>query len=192
MNRRDQLSPLPLLALAALSALSACQQVEQTPPRATAVAATTTQTPTARHQAHAGETPCAACGGAAAAPAPTRCDRPARLTETLHKGTKVLAGITLESSVEQWQLLEQPARYDGQPVRIEGPIASICQGAGCWAAVRGPRGKLVDLKVEDGVVDFRKIAAVGQYAVGEGVFSAASGRGRIALSGARIGPGVCR
>lgn len=194
MNRRPRPLPLSLLALALLATPTGCQQAEQTRPRATVTAAPAeapTAAPAGAH-AHAGEPPCAACGGAAAAPTPASCDRPARLAETLRSGTQVLAGITLQTSVEQWQLLEQPARYEGKRVRIEGPIAAICQGAGCWAAVRGPRGKLVDLKVDDGVVDFRKIAAIGQYAVGEGTFSAATGRGRIALAGARIGPGVCR
>jgi hypothetical protein len=105
----------------------------------------------------------------------------------------VLAGVAAEGeSTPQWKLLEEAKSFEGKTVRVEGPIVSICQGMGCWAAIRGPKGKLVDLKVTDGVVDFRKIARVGQYAVGEGPFSAATGRGRIKITGARISPHACR
>jgi len=85
-----------------------------------------------------------------------------------------------------------PAMYEGQTLRIEGPIRGICPGAGCWVPLEGPQGKRINLKVDDGVVDFRKYAKVGQYAVGEGVFSMCGHHGaQVQISGAMIGPTTC-
>lgn len=160
-----------------LIVLTGCQQVEHSQP---------------------GKDPKAVIVTPAAATTPARssgsCDRRIFKAEALKKGVKVLAGVAAEGeSMAQWKLLEEARAFEGKTVRVEGPIVSICQGSGCWIAIRGPRRKLVDLKVDDdGAVDFRKIARVGQYAVGEGVFSTATGRGRVKITGARISPNACR
>ena len=86
--------------------------------------------------------------------------------EVLKNGVKVLAGVTLKTSTAQSELLASIPLYKDKTVRIEGPIVGICQKAGCWSALRGPNGKTLNLKVTDGVVDFRKVAKVGHYAGG--------------------------
>lgn len=108
-------------------------------------------------------------------------------------GTKVLDGVSLEKSTSQEALLASAGLYAGKKVRIEGPIVGICQGVGCWAAVKGPSGKHLNLKVRDGVVDFRTLSKVGYYAVGEGVFTPTGHHGaQIKISGAMITKTACR
>jgi hypothetical protein len=187
--------PHALIATMLLAGLTGCQKIERGQPGSSPKAATVTPTAAtaAPAHAHAHGQPCGKCAKAAPARIPKSCDRRIFRIEALKKGVKVLAGVAAEGeSVPQHKLLEQAKAYEGKTVRVEGPIVSICQGMGCWAAIRGPKGKLVDLKVTDGVVDFRKIAKLGQYAVGEGPFSAATGRGRVKITGARISPNACR
>jgi hypothetical protein len=119
-------------------------------------------------------------------------DRSARAAEALGKGKKILAGVTVKASIAQSMLLASADVYDGKVVRIEGPIVGICQKMGCWAALQGPDGKDLNLKVVDGELDFRKLAAVGLYAVGEGKFMKVGPHGaQVQITGAMIGLTSC-
>ena len=123
-----------------------------------------------------------------------RCEgqRDKLAAEALTRGHKVFDGVKLTESTKQAEILSAPAMYDGKTVRIEGPVVGVCQAAGCWAALQGPEGKKLNLKVTDGVVDFRKIARVGQYVVGEGVFNGKGHHGaQVKITGAMIGPSTC-
>jgi len=120
------------------------------------------------------------------------CDRKKMAAEVLKEGKKVLAGVKLKASAVQSELLASMPLYKGKTVRIEGPIVGICQKAGCWSALRGPNGKALKLKVTDGVVDFRKLAKEGHYAVGEGVFTPTGPHGaQVKITGAMIGTTAC-
>lgn len=122
-----------------------------------------------------------------------KCDRAAMRAATLKDGKTVLAGLKLKSSTAQADLLAGPDLYEGNAVQIEGPVLAICPGQGCWMALRGPKGKRINLKVNDGVVDFRKLAKVGVYAIGEGVFKKVGQHGvQVKITGARIGTAVCK
>jgi hypothetical protein len=116
-------------------------------------------------------------------------DREKAAVHALKQGTKVLAGVKLTEVTKPSDLLASGGLYEGKTVRVEGPIRGICKGRGCWAAVEGPDGQTVNLKVDDGVVDFRKLAKLGQYAVGEGVYNAEGHHGaQVKITGAMIGP----
>lgn len=122
-----------------------------------------------------------------------QCDRAAMRAATLKDGKKVLAGLKLTSSTAQADLLAGPDLYEGKTVQIEGPVLAICPGQGCWMALRGPKGKRINLKVKDGVVDFRKLAKIGVYAIGEGIFKKVGDHGvQVKITGARVGTTVCK
>ena len=116
--------------------------------------------------------------------------------DALANGTKVLKGVSLPASAPISYIIDNLSKYASTPVRIDGFITSICQVAGCWAKIIDTTGKTMAFKVVDGNgVDFRDIAKVGQYAVGEGLTGtvAAAGGPVIWLTnyGAMIGKTVC-
>lgn len=120
------------------------------------------------------------------------CNRDEMTKLALAKGYKVLAGIKLQKSTAQSELLAHPEKYEGKTVRIEGPIVAICKGQGCWAALEDAEGRRVNLKVTDGEIDFRKFTKEGHYAVGEGVFTKEGHHGtQIQIDGAMIAEATC-
>ncbi len=86
-----------------------------------------------------------------------------------------------------------PGAYEGKVIRIEGFIVEICQEQGCYVILRDLQGNQLNLKVTDGVLDFRKHAKLGEYAIGEGVSQQAGEHGAqiyIQNNGAVIGPTI--
>lgn len=80
------------------------------------------------------------------------------------------AGVSLKNAVAVKALLEQPERYVGKTVRVDGVVSAVCQGMGCWLEIADPAiGRGVRFKVQDGVIVFPKDAA-GKRASAEGVF----------------------
>lgn len=93
-----------------------------------------------------------------------------RRAATLAHGDPILAGVELEVTTPIAELLADPEAYDGKLVQIEGVVVGLCQNMGCWAALDDGAGNQVNVKVEDGVIDFREITAAEHYMVAEGVF----------------------
>jgi hypothetical protein len=50
------------------------------------------------------------------------------------------APITLKKAVPIAKLEKKPERFAGKTLRLEGVVASVCQGRGCWIEVEGPNG----------------------------------------------------
>jgi hypothetical protein len=174
-------------AAACAFALGGCkkEKAQTQPPAATKTANTTgDKTPASKPSATSKPT----AGGV-----PKTCDRAKYAKLALEAGTKVMGGVSMKDSTKQADLLASMDLYSGKKVRIEGPIVGICQGAGCWAAIRGPSGKHLNLKVKDGEVDFRALSKIGYYAVGEGVFTPTGHHGaQIKISGAMISKTRCQ
>lgn len=53
---------------------------------------------------------------------------------------KVGAPVTLEEAIVVGDLVAAPEKYVGQIVRLEGSVAKVCQGMGCWAEVKAADG----------------------------------------------------
>jgi len=123
------------------------------------------------------------------------CDVKTLAADTLAKGTKILKGITLTKSTPLADIAAAPDSYNGKFIRAEGVISEICDSQGCYVQIRGPKGNWLVLKVDDGTVDFRKLAKVGQYAIGEGTYISIGGHGPmvyIQKHGAMIGSTICK
>lgn len=48
--------------------------------------------------------------------------------------------ITVTAPVSITALAADPASFEGQTVRLEGTVAAVCQGMGCWAEVKAADG----------------------------------------------------
>ena len=179
-----------VMALTCLFSMAGCKK-EQAPPPAPPASP-----PPALSSAPKKETPAPPAEPAApekqAGGAVDCADRDALTAEARTKGTKVLAGLTDGEIMAQVDILSAPDAHEGKKVRIAGTVTGICPGMGCWLGLRGPKGKVLNLKVVDGVVDFRKLAKLGQFAIGEGVFNKTGHHGaQVKITGAMIGPTVC-
>jgi len=131
---------------------------------------------------------------AAAADAADPCSPVSLAAEALASGTKILAGVTLETSTPIADILAKPDDFAGRNVRIEGVIVEICSSQGCYVTLQDAAGSKLNLKVVDGELDFRELVKTGQYAVGEGVFSKEGEHGTqldIMKAGAMAGTTVC-
>jgi len=107
-----------------------------------------------------------------AAPTPSECADPKKLAaDAMTKGKKVFNGVTETVSTDIDTILADPKKFEGKVVRIEGQIIEVCTAQGCFIKFRSKTGKELSLKVTDGAFDFRKAAAKGRYAVGQGVFA---------------------
>ncbi|MCW5981991.1 MAG: DUF4920 domain-containing protein [Bryobacteraceae bacterium] len=66
------------------------------------------------------------------------------------------------------RIAEQPDKYVGKVVRVEGKVTEVCQMMGCWMNLVDPSGKQsLRIKVNDGEIVFPK-EAVGKIAQAEG------------------------
>ena len=91
---------------------------------------------------------------------------PLRAAETVYG-----AGVKLDETVKISTLLEQPDRYLGKTVRVEGKITEVCAMKGCWMELAEGPGARIRVKVEDDVIAF-PISARGKTGVAEGVLEA--------------------
>ena len=131
---------------------------------------------------------------AQAADAADPCNAASLAADALASGTKILAGVTLETSTPIADIIAQPDDFVGRNVRIEGVILEICSSQGCYVTLQDAAGSKLNLKVVDGELDFRELVKTGQYAVGEGVFSKEGEHGAqldIMKAGAMVGVTVC-
>ncbi len=93
-----------------------------------------------------------------------------RRAETLANGESILAGVELTGSTPIADLNADPEAFEGEIVQVEGVIVALCQNMGCWASIDDGQGNQINVKVEDGVIDWREITATEHYIVAEGVF----------------------
>ena len=93
-----------------------------------------------------------------------------RRADTLANGESVLAGVELPVSTPIADLNADPQSFDGKIVQVEGVVVAMCQNMGCWASIDDGQGNRINVKVEDGVIDWREITATEHYMVAEGVF----------------------
>jgi hypothetical protein len=81
------------------------------------------------------------------------------------------APVTARKKVAVAKLAGAPARYEGKTVRIEGTVADVCQGRGCWVRVQDEKGQTFLAKSLDESVLLPKDCA-GQFVVVQGVVTA--------------------
>ena len=81
------------------------------------------------------------------------------------------APVTVKKSFPVAKLAAAPAKFEGKTVRIEGTVAEVCQGRGCWVRVKDDKGTLFLAKSLDETVLLPKDCA-GQYVVVQGVVTA--------------------
>jgi hypothetical protein len=93
--------------------------------------------------------------------------------------TTLGAGVTLDRTTPIADVIEKPATYAGQTIRVEGVVTAVCGHMGCWmtlapAGAAGPAAPTLRLKVDDGVIVF-PVSAKGRTAVAQGVVAAVEG-----------------
>jgi hypothetical protein len=66
------------------------------------------------------------------------------------------------------QILDDPASFADQQVRIEGLVTGVCPKKGCWMTLAAEKGLEVRVKVEDDVIVI-PADATGHQAVAEGI-----------------------
>jgi hypothetical protein len=122
------------------------------------------------------------------------CSPRALVAEAMTSGTKIFAGVTLDTSTPIAEILGNMEAFAGKTIRIEGIIVEICSSQGCYVMLEDPEGNKLNLKVVDGELDFRELVKTGQYAVGEGVFTTEGEHGAqidIMPAGAMVTSTVC-
>ena len=120
----------------------------------------------------ANETPASAEVSDLSASPADPCSPDALVAEAMTGGTKIFAGITLDTSTPIAAIIGKMDAFAGKTIRIEGIIVEVCSSQGCYVTLQDPEGNKLNLKVVDGELDFRELVKTGQYAVGEGVFTA--------------------
>lgn len=87
------------------------------------------------------------------------------------ESAKFGAPVTVKKSVPVAKLAAAPAKYEGKTVRIEGTVAEVCQGRGCWVRVKDAKGQVFLAKSLDESILLPKDCA-GQLVVVQGVVTA--------------------
>jgi len=81
------------------------------------------------------------------------------------------AAVTAKQRVPVAKLAKAPRKFEGRTVRIEGTVAEVCQGKGCWVRVKDAKGQTFLAKSLDDSVLLPKDCA-GQFVVVQGVVTA--------------------
>lgn len=141
---------LRAILLAVVAPLSACDKGPSSTPAPLPTAAASTAPPgTAQATATPGATPTAA-----AIP-----------------GTVYGEGVKLPVVTTVDEILADPKKFAGKPVRVEGLVTDVCPKRGCWFEIAGDKsGQKLRFKVVDGVMTF-PMEAKGGFAVAEGVLA---------------------
>ena len=83
-------------------------------------------------------------------------------------GTTYGEAPTLTEATPVAAILDRPEDYLGQRVLIEGRVVDVCDRMGCWMdVVAGEDGRVIQVKVDDGVIVF-PVEAKGRLARVEG------------------------
>jgi hypothetical protein len=75
--------------------------------------------------------------------------------------------LTLKEPMTLAALLAKPADYVGKTVQVKGKVVEVCQAMGCWMDLTNDQGQKIQIKVNDGEIEFPKDAP-GRIAVAEG------------------------
>jgi len=79
------------------------------------------------------------------------------------------AGVQAVQVVQIADIRNDPDKWVGKKVRVEGTVVDVCPKRGCWFEMSGVApGESMRFKVKDGVMVF-PMSARGQHAVAEGV-----------------------
>ena len=79
--------------------------------------------------------------------------------------------LTINESTSIADILNDPQKYDGKRVLVEGKINGVCEMMGCWVMIQGASEKeQIRFKVQDGVIVFPQ-SVNGKTARAEGVVS---------------------
>jgi hypothetical protein len=79
--------------------------------------------------------------------------------------------LTINQATSISDILNEPQKYDGKRVLVEGKINGVCEKMGCWVMIQGANDKEpIRFKVEDGVIVF-PLSVNGKTARAEGVVS---------------------
>ena len=78
-------------------------------------------------------------------------------------------GVTLSEEIAISAIIDNPATYVGQKVKVSGLVIDVCSTRGCWIYLAGDREfEKIRIKVTDGEIVF-PMEARGKTAVVEGV-----------------------
>jgi hypothetical protein len=77
--------------------------------------------------------------------------------------------LTIKDPMPLATLLAKPGDYVGKTVQVKAKITEVCQMMGCWMNLANDAGQTLQIKVNDGEIEFPKDAA-GKMAVAEGRF----------------------
>ncbi|MBC8366917.1 DUF4920 domain-containing protein [bacterium] len=81
-------------------------------------------------------------------------------------------GVSLEKAVKVSDLLENPDKYVGETIRVEGIAVGVCSHRGCWVELASDKeGDTVRVKVKDGEIVFPP-ELLGSVLAAEGVWTA--------------------
>jgi hypothetical protein len=134
------------LSLAFLSLLVACANPPEPPP----------PSPDGKPGAAAPADPVGEAAPATEAP-------PSAAGASTHYGAPFSQTASLTASA----LIANPAAHVGQPVRVEGRVAEVCQKAGCWMVLSGDEGATLRVRMKDHAFGVDKDCA-GGWATVEG------------------------
>jgi len=86
-------------------------------------------------------------------------------------GTEYGKPITVSQATSIAAILNEPQKYNGKRVLVEGKITEVCEMMGCWVMIQGADEKeMLRFKVQDGVITF-PMDVKGKTARAEGVVS---------------------
>ncbi len=85
------------------------------------------------------------------------------------------APITVRKSTQFAKVAKQPAKFEGKVIRLEGVVANVCQGAGCWIEIESKGAKFLAKSLDESVLVPNDCK--GQTVVVQGVLTAKSGTG---------------
>lgn len=79
------------------------------------------------------------------------------------------AGVTLSEATPLSAILDNPGRYVGKQVKVNGLVVDVCSRRGCWIYLAGDRDfEKIRIKVTDGEIVF-PMEARGKMATVQGV-----------------------
>lgn len=82
--------------------------------------------------------------------------------------------VTVEETTKVSEILDDPEKYVGKDVKVEGMIVEVCAARGCWMEIASDRQyEKIRIKVDDGVIVF-PLSARGRGALVQGKVEAVS------------------
>ena len=82
--------------------------------------------------------------------------------------------VTVKETTKVSEIHDNPEKYIGKDVKVEGMIVAVCARRGCWMEIAGDRQyEKIRIKVDDGVIVF-PLSARGKKALVQGKLEAVS------------------